>query len=252
MFGKVNIMVATTAFGMGIDKDNISYVIHFQMPLNLESYFQAAGRAGRDEKKVKEAECILFCKKSTKSSDYDTCMKIIKGKDGDNFREIDDEFEKIDDNIKFKEHKINLLNEMQNYVNTSECLYKFILNYFGEKNFEKCGKCNICKIDDIKKEKIEKENEKRIAERKEKDALIAEEQRLEAIKKNIDQSYERQRIEIKNNPDNFEAEICIDCGEYFAITHREVLRCNENRWGLPIRCRPCREKKKYGDLSRNR
>ena len=121
-FDRTKIMVATNAFGMGIDKSNIRYVIHYNMPKDLESYYQEAGRGGRDGEK---ADCILLFSRS----DIITNKLLIESIPSENAHY--QEYEK--------------LNDMVNYCNTDKCLRKYILEYFGEKTtFDNCGNCSNC------------------------------------------------------------------------------------------------------------
>ena len=124
-FDRTNIMVATNAFGMGIDKSNIRYVIHYNMPKDLESYYQEAGRGGRDGEK---ADCILLFSRR----DIVTNKVLIESTPSGSSHY--QEYEK--------------LNDMVDYCNTDKCLRKYILEYFGETtNFDNCGNCSNC-LDD--------------------------------------------------------------------------------------------------------
>ncbi len=128
---RATVMVATNAFGMGIDKSNVSYVIHYNMPKSIEAYYQEAGRAGRDGA---EAECILLYN----GADV-TTAKFLINQNSEN-EELDEaQREQI------RKQDLERLNAMVGYCKTGACLRGYILEYFGQKHSEVCGNCGSCK-----------------------------------------------------------------------------------------------------------
>lgn len=129
IYDRVQVVIATNAFGMGIDKSNVRYVIHYNMPQSMENYYQEAGRAGRDGG---ESQCILLF----------SAQDVIIDKfllDSKEFEGVEDE-----DRSVIRERDLHRLHTMEMYCKTTECLRNYILSYFGEKTGEPCGNCGNC------------------------------------------------------------------------------------------------------------
>lgn len=133
VYDRRRVMVATNAFGMGIDKSNVGFVIHYNMPKNIENYYQEAGRAGRDGS---DAECILLYA----LGDVQTARFLIQNSH-DNEELTEEQAKQIE------KQDLQRLDQMVSYCKTTRCLRGFLLEYFGQHQTGGCGNCSNCKGD---------------------------------------------------------------------------------------------------------
>ncbi len=129
IYDRAPIIVATNAFGMGIDKSNVRYVIHYNMPQSMENYYQEAGRAGRDGE---ASQCILLFS----AQDIMINKFLLENKDFTAIPEEDIEL--------IQQRDIKRLQVMEGYCKTTDCLRNYILEYFGEKTRQACDSCGNC------------------------------------------------------------------------------------------------------------
>lgn len=129
IYDRVQVIIATNAFGMGIDKSNVRYVIHYNMPQSMENYYQEAGRAGRDGE---NSQCILlFSAQDVMINKFLLDKKEVEDVEAENLELI-------------RQRDVRRLQAMEGYCKTTSCLRNYILEYFGEKTNVPCDNCGNC------------------------------------------------------------------------------------------------------------